>query len=130
MEEALQSSRFGENCYIPPCATSGRYKDKDCLRFCIYRCNGITWTADKHLFLTKILNLFSCYTAFAESIYQDNQKAWELLWNDDVIIVNAAQQVLWNQYKIVSSDLENLSALTYEGKRLEPVRQNILSDRV
>lgn len=118
----LQESHKLENCYVPPYAVLHRQDDEDSMCFCIYQgCGEVGWDAEKNYFLKTILNLFACRMFFADAISDDNRQIWEQLWNDEAIILNAAQQLLQGKCGtgVTINNLGILCAMTYEGKPLQ-----------
>lgn len=118
----LHNVQYWENCYVPPYAVLQERAGETCLRFCIYQVAGkISWNKEKYCFLKTILNLFSCYMFFVNSLPREQQQVWEQLWNDEAIILNAAQQVLGKQcgMGVTINSLGILCAMTYEGKALQ-----------
>lgn len=122
IERTLHNSKHLENCYVSSCRILHNYNDEECLQLCIFQPESkIDLSAEKYCFLTTVLNLFAYYTSFAGTISEGSRKAWNQLWNDEAIVLNAARQILGERcgMGIEINNLGILSAMTYEGKPLQ-----------
>lgn len=122
IQKTLKNRQELKNCYVPFYTVLYNYKDEECLQFCVFQPDReINPYEEKFYFLMTTLNLFACYIFFAGSITSGNRAVWDQLWNDEAIILNAAQQVLGEKcgISVTINNLGILSSMTYEGKALQ-----------
>lgn len=122
IQRTLRNRQELKNCYVPFYTILYNHKNEECLQFCVFQPGReINLYEERFCFLTTMLDLFACYIFFAGSISEGNQMVWGQLWNDEAIILNAAQQILGEKcgMGVTINNLGILSAMTYEGKALQ-----------
>lgn len=123
--ETLHSSRhLRHNCYIPPCGIVQKRREEagTCLQLCMYQ--GISeeeLEKSECLYLKIILQLFSVDLFLENGMPLKYLQNWEQLWNENAIIVNAAQKIVNDECGryVMLDDLNSLSFMTYENKTLQ-----------
>lgn len=123
----LHSSRhLQHNCYIPPCGIVQKRREEAgiCLQLCMYQ--GISeeeLDRGECLYLKIILQLFSVYLFLGNGMPLKNLQDWGQLWNENAIIVNAAQKIITGECGryVMLDDLNSLSFMTYEQKTLQGI---------
>ncbi|MBD5460076.1 MAG: hypothetical protein HDR26_03915 [Lachnospiraceae bacterium] len=122
--DTLRGNRhLKHDCYIPPCGIIKKHEneDEECLQLCMYQ--GISeeeLDRAECVYFRTILQLFSVYLFFGDCIPLKNRQDWEQLWNENAIIVNAAQKIVSTECGkyVMLDDLNHLSFMTYENKTL------------
>lgn len=94
-------------------------KRSDYLEMYAFQLDGIDWEADKYLFLKRAVCFFLLYISLEALMPEASLSVWNLVQNEEIIILNTARQIVREICNIEINDLIRMSSMTYEGKSLD-----------